>query len=523
MKQKKKIIIIVLVLVLVCAAIVGGILFYRAHQKNKLTAEVQSVSMLNYGYWGDPMQSDGTIRNDEAQDIYISMQQSVKKVFVEEGQQVSAGDPLIQYDMTQIDLQVEMQKLAVQTIENNITVAQRELDKLKNTTPVEPTPVTPTEPAAPVVPQEPSVPEKSGDAYNYISQTAVPYSGDGSSDNPFCFLCTQEAYVYGSYLNYLMANGQTATFEVREGDTAAGAVITAWTVNGTLLEERDASSKWYIADGSQAQEDMEIPDGDIPAGDGAVDLPAEGYTAEELAQAISDKEWELKQLDLDKRKAQLQLQQLENQSADGMVYAKIDGVVSKMGDLENLPTDGSAFLTVSGSSGMYVQGYVSELALDKVSEGQLVTVMSWNSGMASTATITKINDYPEEGDMYYGSGNPNASYYGYTAYIEDPTGFTNGEGVDLTIEMSVDEESMDAIFIEKAYVRQEDGRSYVMKEDETGHLVKQYVVTGRTLWGSAIEIKSGLTLEDYIAFPYGKTAKEGVRTEKDESGYGYYY
>lgn len=518
MKKKKKIIIIVLVLVLLCAAVVGGILIYRVHQKNSLTAEVQSVSMLNYGYWEDSMQSYGTVVNDEAQDIYISMQQSVKEVFVEEGQQVSAGDPLIQYDMTQIELQVEMQRLAVQTIDNSITVAQRELEKLKATTPVEPVPDTPPEPEVPV---EPEVPEKSGEAYNFIAQTAVPYAGDGSSEDPFRFLCTRDAYVYGSYLNYLLANGQTASFEVREGDTAAGSLITAWTVNGTLLEERDPASKWYIADGSQVIEDTQIPEDYAPAEED-VTVPELSYTAEELAKAISDKEFELKRLDLDKRKAQLALQQLEDQSEDGMVYAKIDGVVSKLGDLENLPADGSAFLTVSGSSGMYVQGYVSELSLDKVSEGQLVTVMSWNSGMMSTATITRINDYPEEENMYYGSGNPNASYYGYTAYIEDPTGFTNGEGVDLTIEAQTDTESMDAIFIEKAYVRQEDGRSYVMKEDETGRLVKQYVVTGRTLWGSAVEIKSGLTLDDYIAFPYGKTAKEGVRTEKNDDGSGYY-
>lgn len=522
MKKKKKIIIVVLILVLVCAAVVGGILFYRAHRNSKLTAEVQSVSMLNYGYWGDSMQSYGTIRNDDSQDIFINTQQSVKEVFVEEGQQISAGDPLLQYDMTQIDLQVEMQKLQIQTIDNSMTVAQRELEKLKNTTPVA-EPVTPVEPAEPVVPVEPSVPEKDGDAYNYVSQTAVPYSGDGTGENPFRFLCTRDAYVYGSYLNYLMANGQTAAFEVREGNTTAGAVITAWTVNGTLSEERNPASKWYIADGSQVQEDTQLPDDGMPAEDDILDLPPEGYTAEELAKAISDKEWEIKRLDLDKRKAQLQLQQLEDQSADGMVYARIDGVVSKLGDLENLPADGSAFLSLSGSSGMYVQGYISELALDKVSEGQMVTVMSWNSGMSSMATITRINDYPEEGDYYYGNGNPNVSYYGYTAYIDDPTGFTNGEGVDLTIETSVDEESMDAIFIEKAYVRQEDGRSYVMKEDETGHLVKQYVTTGRTLWGSAIEIKSGLTLEDYIAFPYGKTAKEGVKTVKEESGSGEYY
>ncbi|MDE7061779.1 MAG: biotin/lipoyl-binding protein [Lachnospiraceae bacterium] len=508
--KKKKIIIIVLVVVLVCAAIAGGILFFRAHQKNSLVADVESVSMLNWGYWGDSLESYGTIRNDDSQDIYISMQQTVKEIFVEEGQQVSAGDPLIQYDMTQVELQVEMQRLQVQTIENSIVVAQRELEKLKNTTPVPNTPPAPADPMP--APVEPSVPEKTGDAYNYVSQTAVAYDGDGSSESPLRFLCTQDAYVYGSFLNYLMANGLTASFEVRDGDTVSGAIVTAWTVNGMLLEEREPESKWYIVDGSQVVDDDIYLDDIQP--DDIMDI---GYTAEELTKAISRKEEEIKELDLQKRMAQLSLQQLENQSADGMVYAKIDGIVTKLGDLNNLPNDGSAFLSVAGSEGMYVQGSISELALDKVSVGQTVTVMSWSSGMFSEATITQINDYPEEdGYGYSGNGNPNASYYSYMAYIEDSSAFTNGEGVSLTIQTAVDESDMETIFIEKAYVRQEGGRSYCLKEDETGHLVKQYVTTGRTLYGSAIEIKSGLTMEDYIAFPYGKAAKEGVRTSRSD-------
>ena len=57
------------------------------------------------------------------------------------------------------------------------------------------------------------------------------------------------------------------------------------------------------------------------------------------------------------------------------------------------------------------------------------------------------------------------------------------------------------------------GKSYVMMADENNQLKKQYVVTGKTVYGSAIEIKSGLTEDDKIAFPYGKDVKEGVRTK----------
>ncbi len=72
----------------------------------------------------------------------------------------------------------------------------------------------------------------------------------------------------------------------------------------------------------------------------------------------------------------------------------------------------------------------------------------------------------------------------------------------------------------KRYVRTVDGTSYVMKEDKNGRLKKQKVKTGKTYYGQAVEILSGLDGSEYIAFPYGKNVKEGVRVrETDELAY----
>ena len=56
----------------------------------------------------------------------------------------------------------------------------------------------------------------------------------------------------------------------------------------------------------------------------------------------------------------------------------------------------------------------------------------------------------------------------------------------------------------------------MLKQDSNNCLVKQYVKTGKTLYGSSVEIVSGLTKEDKIAFPYGKSAKEGVKVKTTE-------
>ena len=51
-------------------------------------------------------------------------------------------------------------------------------------------------------------------------------------------------------------------------------------------------------------------------------------------------------------------------------------------------------------------------------------------------------------------------------------------------------------------------------QGEDGKLKKQQVVTGRRISGYAIEIVSGLTQDDRIAFPYGKDVVEGAATKE---------
>jgi hypothetical protein len=191
--------------------------------------------------------------------------------------------------------------------------------------------------------------------------------------------------------------------------------------------------------------------------------------------------------------------------------------VKSVGDPDNLPTDGSAFLVVSGDDSLYVRGTISELLLDEISVGMTVTANSWETGQTFEATITEIGDYPVS-DSSWGDGNPNVSYYYYIARIDDSSSLKNGEYVDLTIDTNTSDSG--GIYISKAYVRTEDGKSYCMVADENDKLKKQYVTTGKTIYGSAIEIKSGLSEDMRIAFPYGSSAVEGASVKDSDN---YYY
>ena len=130
--------------------------------------------------------------------------------------------------------------------------------------------------------------------------------------------------------------------------------------------------------------------------------------------------------------------------------------------------------------------------------------MSYENGMSYTATISEISTYPLEGSYYNGTGNPNSSTYEFTAVVDNPEGLSNGMYLDITLStsgnVSVDGSS-DALYLDKAYIREDEGGSYVMKSGIDNRLYKQYLELGATIYsGNYVEIISGLTVDDYIAF-----------------------
>ena len=388
------------------------------------------------------------------------------------------------------------------------------------------------------------VEQRDGDAYNYIDKNAEPYEGKGTPEKPYRFLCTQECYVLGSYLNQLVKNEQVAAFEIWSGNSVdEGTLLSCWTVNGTERSTVAEDSKWKVATQQQITTEVAAEDEDDDsdtdddddsdnsgssgssssnssgAGSSQDDDDDDGKTVDELKKDLAEKESDLKELQIDKKSAELELEKLQKAKDQATILATINGVVTTIGDLENPPTDGSAFMEISGAEGLYIKGAVSELLLDQIEVGQEISANSWSDGQTYPAKITEISEYPSDNSGgYYGEGNPNVSYYSFTAYMEESTGLSNGDYVDLSI-MPVDsEESANSLYIEKAYVRTENGKSYVLKAGEDDRLVKQYVQTGKTIYGSAVEIKAGLKDDDRIAFPYGKTAKEGVKAvDSDEN------
>lgn len=117
----------------ICAFTLVGIKFYL-NSTNKI--DVNSVSTLNTGYWDNPSTSAGFVSNSDTQSVLYDASKTITQVFVQEGQQVNAGDPLLSYDLTTLQSAVDTSQLDVEKAQNAITLAEHELKKLLNTTPI---------------------------------------------------------------------------------------------------------------------------------------------------------------------------------------------------------------------------------------------------------------------------------------------------------------------------------------------------------------------------------------------------
>lgn len=254
-------------------------------------------------------------------------------------------------------------------------------------------------------------------------------------------------------------------------------------------------------------------------------LPEGGtYTKEELAEAVQRQEERLADLRLDLKQSELKIRSTEKAVEEGAVLAKISGVVKKSGDPSNPPGDGSAFLQVASTEGMYIRGGVSELLLDQIREGDLVNVSAGQSGTCCQAEIREISPYPDESGMFSGIyGAASASMYPFIAYVEEGGGtLISQEWVQMDAAGSGMEQPSDALYLWKAFILEEEGRQYVYLRDEKGKLRKREITTGRRS-GEGYEVLSGVSWEDWLAFPYGKEVRNGASTREGAMSelYGY--
>lgn len=234
-----------------------------------------------------------------------------------------------------------------------------------------------------------------------------------------------------------------------------------------------------------------------------------GGTAAEIQQQIKDKEKEIKDYQLDIKETNLEIKDIQKKLNNQTIKSTLNGVVKTVGDPEKESNDGKPLIQVVSSEGLYVQGTVSESKMNKLKVGATLSGYSYDNGVSFTAEVREISPYPSDN----GQDGANASSYPFTAYIADASGLSNNSWAELTLLDEGDGQGQ-GIYLEKPFVRTENGQYYVMKDDGTGHLTKQIVQVGGIQYGSSYQITGGLSMDDKITFPYGKDVREGAKTEE---------
>lgn len=364
--------------------------------------------------------------------------------------------------------------------------------------------------------------------HQVLDGNTEPYCGKGTKKNPYVFLVSSAkgyAVAKGSFLNKMAGykpdgtkedgvDGYWYLLEFHERDTVAdvtnrkSSCTGYYLVDGSLLDKmvKDDSEVEFTLDGASHYDNDQDDD---PGDDGGDDSGDGGESSLTREEAIKIQQTKVDSLKLDIRESKINIEKLEKKVKKQTIYSKLDGTVAKVGDAATGSSSGSYFMTVKSKEGFYVKGTVSELMLDEVKEGTKLQCSGSNGDFE--ADVIDVSEYPVSGD-YTGSGNPNVSYYTYLATIPDKSvKVSEDDWLTVTLQGT---SQQNGIVLDKAFVRSENGVSYVYKDDN-GILKKQILkVGGNVNGGYSVLVTGGITRDDRIAFPYGDTVKEGAVTEE---------
>ena len=541
-KKLKKIIITAAIVVAVCGAVWGGLTIARNAQRGDVNVySVSDFAMTNY--WGDTSSTSGMVTTDKLQKIYVSSTQTVSKVYVTEGQTVKKGAKLLSYDSSLSQAEVERAQIQYERQSGNLEDAKTEFKLLQKAKNKEELRLelnklqTQLDAEKKKYDQDPSHPYDGDDPVTkQLLGTKTVENSSGGKDTVYYYAWPSTAILSGDDLlkgcGGLRATKDHTKVETnivlvqRSGDKIGGYIQANWGIKVTEKYTETGENTYEITQDVQLV--TNLPDYEDPGHTynsetiqkleqqvaRAQELMDSSMTREELDIAIGTKYKEIGQLETSLKVAKLDLEKKKSELGDGNVYAEFDGTVKAVRDATEAFNNSEAVVELSGGGGYYVTGTLSEMDLGSVQVGDTVQISSWRTGAACEGEIVSIDDYPTQDGSNWGDGNSNVSYYPFKVFVSEDANLQPNDYVEMQYQKTADTDSTDSLYLESFFLRSENGKSYVMIRGENDKLEKRWVQTGRDLWGSYTQIRGGLTLEDYVAFPYGRDVVEGAHTQE---------
>ena len=556
-KRLKKTLIIAACVAAGCGAVWGGLTIARNAQRGDVNVyAVNDFAMTDY--WGDSSNTSGTVTTDKLQKIYISQSQTVTKVWVKEGDEVRKGEPLVSYDSTLTEATVEKAKVAYDRAVANLEAAKGQLELLKKAENKEQLEAELAKLEKQLAELKEKYDKDSSHPYNpdeavtekELSMVTIK-DDDGSSHNVYYYAWTANSVLSAERLlgttfgGRLRADAKTPEVVTnivlvkRAGDKVGGGVEASWGVRVTETYKKTGTG----ADEYKVTQDVQLVT-DLPAYEDkgrtyedseeitklekkiayAQELVAASMTREELNKAVAAKTQEIKETEISNKLAKLDLDKKLRELGDGNVYAEFSGTVKTVRDATEAYNNSEAVVELSGGGGYYVSGTLSEMDLGSVKVGDTVQISSWRTGAFCEGKIVSIDDYPTQNSNNWGDGNRNASYYPFKIFVEEDANLEPNDYVDIQYQkVSTQQQTGSSLYLQSMFIREDNGKSYVMVRNEDGRLEQRWVQTGRDLWGSYTQIRGGLTIDDYVAFPYGRDVVEGAQTKEATADQLYNY
>ena len=525
-KSLKKTLLIAGIVVAVCAAVWGGLTLARNAQRSDVNVySVGSIAMTDY--WGDTANTSGSVSTDKLQKIYISQSQTVTQIFVKEGQNVRKGDKLLAYDTSLSQAEVDQAEINLDTAKLNLETAKTDLElyqKAQNREELE----AEFEKLTAELEKKKAEVDKSQGRGDTVSQGRIGDSIGATKDKPLYYQWLEDTRTKEYYLtddiirSDILPKNRSSAYVVlveRAGNVNNGAI----TCYGMYIVADDTASPTtyklkMMNDLPDYQDDYVTPTNnpEIKKLEEKLEkiqlLLDESHTKEELQSLIASTVKSVYDYERSVKQAQLELDKKKKELGDGTVYSEIDGVVKTVRDTTEAYNNSEPVVEVSGGGGYYVTGSLGELDLGTVKIGDTVQISSWMTGASCEGKIVEISEFPtDNGSNWGGDSNSNVSYYPFKVFVTEDVNLQAGDYVDMSYQKTVDT-SGSSLYLQTMFIRTENGKSYVLARGEDGKLEQRWIQTGRDLWGSYTQIRGGLTVEDLVAFPYGRDVKPGAAT-----------
>lgn len=298
---------------------------------------------------------------------------------------------------------------------------------------------------------------------------------------------------------------------VKQGTNLFATLVTYSNDNTDITDEQisvdDLYAEYLAGNVDIPEEYQNMQNQAMPDSDGSMPYENYMYTKAELQDMISAKQAEVDELKFSKRQAEIDLRNAKKLLERGNEIANIGGTVTFVAKSAEEAIVKGAYITIINDSITNVVGSVSENDLPYVELDMVVEVTNSDSRGRCTGRITNISKEALQGgyDMY-GSYDDTVSYYEITVELNDKIDINEKDTIFMEIKTN---DAEDCVWVESAFIRSENGKNYVMVANENNVIEKRYVEVGRRFYDVSVEVKSGLSSNDRIALPYGKT-KEGM-------------